>query len=134
MIMCKTFFKKAFFLTLMVIGLNLNAQENDGPRELKDKTYIITDNGSVSDIQPYIAALNNSNMQYHRLKNKRYTIVFQTGVKVELFSAAEIITNGWKINLNDSPENFDSSRQEPVFGLGADNFIIEYHTSGAKHH
>ena len=130
--MNKIILKTVCVLTMMVIGLNIKAQEDDGPRELKDKTYIITDNGSVKDMQPYINALNNSNMMNHRLKNKRYSIIFQTGVKVELFSATEIIANGWKISADNYPEVFDSSRDEPIFALGANNFIIEYHT--AKQH
>lgn len=103
-------------------------------KEAKGQTYIIIDKGSVTDIQPYIDALNNSDMSNHRLLNKRYIVVFKTGVKVELFSASEISKSGRLINLSDYLENFDASRQEPIFALGANNFIIEYHTSSAKHH
>ena len=130
--MSKQVFKIVFFLAIMVFGENLSAQENDGPRELKDKTYLIVDNGSVMNIQPYIDAMNNSNMMNHRLKDKHYTITFQTGVKVELFSAKEIIANGWKVQLSDYPEAFDHTRDEPVFALGANNYIIEYHSSKGK--
>ena len=130
--MYKNFVNTICLLTLMVIGLNLKAQENDGPRELKDKTYIIIDNGSVMNIQPYIDAMNNSNMMNHRLKDKHYTITFQTGVKVELFSAKEIIANGWNVQLSNYPETFDHTRDEPIFALGANNYIIEYHTSKGK--
>lgn len=133
-------------MILILLGFNNNAlvakPENnstfDGTiqdqKEEKGQTYIIIDKGSVTDIQPYIDALNNSDMSNHRLLNKRYTVVFKTGVKVELFSASEISKSGRLINLSDYLENFDASRQEPIFALGASNFIIEYHTSSAKHH
>ncbi len=128
------FFKTACFLLFLFFGVNLPAQTNDGPREIIDKTYQIVDKANVENIQLYIDALNNSNMKYHRLKNTRHTIIFQHGVKVELFSASEIIEKGNKINLMEYPEKFNSSRVAPVFGLGADNYIIEFHTSGGKHH
>lgn len=124
----------AIVITFISSLQNIIAQENNSFKELNTKTYIIIDNGGVLDIQPYVDALNNSNMQNHRLKKERYIIAFRTGVKVELFSATEISTNGISININDYPLQFNSSRQEPIFVLGVDNFIIEYHTSGAKHH
>ena len=93
---------------------------------------MIVDKGSILNIQPYIDALNNSNMKNHRLKNKRYTIVFNTGVKVELFSATELVQNKRQINIDDYPENFDSSRLEPMFYLGQNNFIMEEHRNISK--
>lgn len=133
-------------MILILLGFNNNAlvakPENNSTfkvkiqdqKEAKGQTYIIIDKGSVTDIQPYIDALNNSDMSNHRLLNKRYTVVFKTGVKVELFSASEISKSGRLIILSDYLENFDASRQEPIFALGANNFIIEYHASSAKHH
>ena len=97
-------------------------------------TFRIIDNGSVKHVKPYVDGLNEANMENHRLKNTRVTITFKTGVKVELFSASEILKSGKAINLDDYPESFNITRKEPVFALGANNFIIEYHTSGAKHY
>lgn len=102
-------------------------------KEINEQTYVITDNGSVSNIQPYIDALNNSDMKNHRLRDKRNTIVFKSGVKVELLSASEILKSGRLINPIDYPENFDAGRQEPIFALGANNFILEYHIASTKH-
>ena len=101
-------------------------------QEQVNVTYRITDNGSIRDVQPYINALNTANMKYHRLKNTRYTIIFDTGVKVELFSAAELIAAGKHIDLADYPDSFDSSRQEPVFSLGQNNYIMEMHRPVTK--
>lgn len=138
--------RSLLFLMILLFGFNNNALlaklekinnfnlKVPDQKEAKGQTYIIIDKGSVKDIQPYIDALNNSDMGNHRLLNKRYIVVFKTGVKVELFSASEISKSGLFINLSDYPESFDASRQEPIFALGANNFIIEYHTSSAKHH
>lgn len=117
------------FIFLMICSF-ANAQEQ---KEIKGQTYVIIDNGGVTNVQPYIDALNNSDMRYHRLLNKRYTVVFEKGVKVELFSATEISKSGIALNLSEYPENFDATRQEPIFALGADNFIIEYHIAAGKH-
>lgn len=125
------YFLKAFTVfSFLLIGFFATAQDR---KEVKEQTYTIIDNGGVTNIQPYIDALNNSDMRNHRLQNKRYTIVFEKGVKVELFSATEILKNGIQINTSEYPENFGLSRQEPIFALGADNFIIEYHIATGKH-
>jgi hypothetical protein len=112
----------------MCFSIIINAQEVQG------QTYAITSNGSVTDIQPYIAAMNNSDMKYHRLKNTRHTVEFNTGVKVELFSASEINASVRALNLSDYPENFASTRDIPVFSLGPNNFIMEEHHTTSKYH
>lgn len=118
---------KIFGISLLLIfSVTLKAQEKQG------ETYAILDNGSVKNVQPYIDALNNANMKNHRLKDKRYTIIFETGVAVQLFSATECKTNGRNINLADYPDAFDSSRLEPVFSLGPNNFIMEAHNPTNK--
>lgn len=118
--------RSLFFATFMLFSMLASAQEEQG------KTYVITDKGSVSDIQPYINALNKANMHNHRLRDQRYTIVFTTGVTVQLFSAKELVTNGRTINPEDYPEAFDSKRVEPVFSLGAQDFIMEMHRNKNK--
>lgn len=123
------FLKLIALFSFLIIGYTASAQDQ---KEVKEQTYSISDNGGIANIQPYIDAMNNSDFKYHRLLHKRHTIVFQTGVKVELFSATEISKKGISISLSEYPENFESSRQEPVFALGANNFIIEYHSSSNK--
>lgn len=115
---------------LILFGLAVSAQA----QEQNNVTYRITDNGSARNIQPYILALNKANMQYHRLKNARTSITFDSGVKAELYSAAELIAAGRPINLADYPENFETTRQEPVFSLGQDNHIMEMHHPVDKLH
>jgi hypothetical protein len=121
-------FKSIMLLVFTAFFTNVNAQEQN------NVTYKIVDKGSVKDIQPYIDALNTANFKYHRLRNQRHTIVFDTGVKVELFSANELIAAGRKINATDYPEIFSANRQEPLFKLGPNNFILEEHSSTGKHH
>ena len=120
-------YKTIYAIVFLFVSFSISAQEANG------KTYKIIDNGSVLDVQPYIKALDAANMQYHRLKNANYVVIFTTGLKVELFSATVCKANGVNINPDNYPDSFDSSRQEPIFALGADNFILEqYITSGGK--
>lgn len=124
----RNFIALTALLLFFVSASGLQAQEK------KDITYSILESGSVLDVQPYINALDNSDMRYHRLSGRRYVIVFMTGLRVELFSAQEIAKKGHPINVSEYPEEFPATRQEPVFALGANNFIIQYHTPTAKQH
>lgn len=119
-------------IILLFVGICFSVVIN--AQEVQGQTYTITSNGSVTDIQPYIAAMNNSDMKYHRLKNTRHTVEFNTGVKVELFSASEINASVRALNLSDYPESFAPTRDIPVFSLGPNNFIMEEHHTTSKYH
>ena len=112
----------------ILLSFSIKAQEING------KTYTIISNGSVTNIQPYIDALNKADMRYQRLKNSKNIIEFRTGVKVELFSATEINTSVHPLILSDYPEKFDSKRDVPVFSLGINDFIMEEHHVNSKYH
>jgi hypothetical protein len=120
--------RNLFVLFFFIASFGLFAQEQN------NQTYHIINNGTVQNVQPYIDALNASNLQYHRLKDTRTTILFETGVKVELYSATELVAAGRSINLADYPVSFPTTRVEPTFVLGANNFIIEMHSVEGKHH
>lgn len=114
------------FVVIFISSLqNIAAQENGRFIELKDKTYMIIDNGSVNDVQPYVNALNTANFNNHRLKSKRNTIGFEEGLKVVIFSAEEVLANGiTSINPNDFPIQIENYTP-PIFKLANNNYIIE---------
>jgi|APLak6261662433_1056034.scaffolds.fasta_scaffold00035_2 hypothetical protein len=120
--------RNLFVLFFLIASFGLSAQEQN------NQTYHIINNGTVQNVQPYIDALNASNLKYHRLKDTRTTILFETGLKVELYSATELVAAGRSINLADYPVSFPATRVEPTFVLGANNFIIEMHSVEGKHH
>ena len=124
----KIILKISLLFACILLSFSVKAQEING------KTYQITDNGSVKDVQPYIDALNKSDMRYHRLKNSRNSIVFNTGVKVELFSAEEINANVHPLVLSEYPESFEAKRDIPIFSLGVNDFIMEQHHLNSKYH
>lgn len=109
----------------MSFSQSLSAQEINSFKELYDKTYSIVENGNVTNIQPYIDALNTANLNNHRLKSERNTIGFEEGVKVVIFSAEEVLANGiTSINPNDFPSQIENYTP-PVFKLANSNYIIE---------
>ncbi|MCB9361681.1 MAG: hypothetical protein H6587_09225 [Flavobacteriales bacterium] len=117
--------RKSVFTILLVcftlIGGMVFGQEENG------KTYTILDSKNVENIESYIDALNKANMKFYRLKNQRFSIVFDTGVVVELFSAIECENNGVSIDSMEYPIKFDSSKQLPTFSLGTNNYILIGH-------
>ena len=117
---------------LLFLGITFSAILN--AQEIQGKTYAIIGNASITAMRPYIDALNNSDMKYHRLKNDRNIIEFNSGVKVELFSATEINANVHPLNLSDYPEKFPTNRDIPEFTLCPNNFIMEaHHVTGKSH-
>jgi hypothetical protein len=98
----------------------------------KPDSYKIVSNGTVQDVKPYKDALNAADMDKYRLRDKRVTIVFETGVKVELFSASELIAMGYNVTITD----FEAERaagQQITFALAANNYILELHTPTGKY-
>lgn len=120
--------KTLFLFFGLTFCANLLAQEAEG------KTYKIISKGTVTDITPYIKALDKSDMKYHRLKYSRNIVEFNTGVQVELFSAAEMLAAGRTVPPNEYPEKFPANRDIPEFSLGPNDFIMEGHHVSGKHY
>jgi hypothetical protein len=116
----------AIFILFLFTSVGF-AQEKNGI------TYSIIKNGNVTDVIPYVTALNKSNMRYHRLREKRNIIVFDTGLTVELYSANEIAANGVKCNPAEYPLVFAAEKKSPVFSLGPNSFILEKVEPQFKH-
>jgi hypothetical protein len=114
--------QKSFFTILfgffLLLGEMAFGQEENG------RSYTILDSKNIENIQTYIDALNKANMKYYRLKNQRSSIVFDTGVVVELFSAIECEGNNVNIDSIEYPIGFDLTRKLPKFSIGVDNHIL----------
>lgn len=111
--------RNIFVLIFFMAFTGLSAQEQN------NLTYRIVETGTVQDIQSYIDALNSSNMRFHRLKNTRNTIIFDTGVKVELYSASEIAASMPSFDPSAYPETFPAGKKQSLFSLGNNNFLLE---------
>lgn len=102
-------------------------------QEKNEITFRIIENGNVSDVRPYIVALENAKFECYRMKEKRRVIAFDTGVKVELYSINEVIGSGNQINNSCFIEERNLKTTQPVYVLSESGKILEKHeNSGVK--
>ena len=69
--------KKNSLVKYLVLFLGITFSSILNAQEIRGKTYAIIGNASITSMQPYIDALNNSDMKYHRLKKDRNIIEFK---------------------------------------------------------
>jgi hypothetical protein len=116
--------KATFFILLLFFSLVSVAQQSSF-KEMLNITYSIQNMENIKNTKVYIDALNNANMNNHRLKSARNILQFEEGIKVVLFSAEEVLANGI---TNFNPKNFTNQIENytpPVFRLADNNYIIE---------
>jgi len=94
----------------------------------QDKSYIITNEAQVRDINLYISAIENTNWDKYRLINERTIITFQKGVKIELLSADEMTEKGLEVDLTKILKEKPTHLYKPTFVLGKNGYIIEQHS------
>lgn len=112
-----------FFFLLFICTCSF-AQDNSFKEQL-NVSYAIQNIETVSNSKAYIDAMNTANFNHHRLKSEKNIIEFEGGVKIVLFSAEELISNGMAtINTNDYPIKIQNY-YPPLFRLGQNNYIIE---------
>lgn len=117
--------KKITFFILLLLGSFVAFAQNTSFKEMLNVTYSIQNVENIENPNLYIDALNNANMNNHRLKSDRNTINFDSGVKVTLYSAEESLLNGMtSINPSDFPNQIDDYTP-PVFRVADNNYILE---------
>ena len=67
-------------------------------QEKKNETYKFLNANEVSNVSKYKTALSTANMTKFRYKDQRNVITFESGLKVELFSANELVANGYSVD------------------------------------
>lgn len=123
---------KMLFLipTLFLLMINEGKAQEGKQIEKNLETYRIVKGAEISDIDNYMDALNKADFSYHRLRNETFTIRFENGLEVEIFSATTLQGSGLlKHDLNFYPEKYGLERYQSVFKLGTGNSIIELRTS-----
>ncbi len=74
-----------FLLFLLFAGTTVFGQATK-------RTYEITNSGVINDLEVYYSALDNYDLDRHRLIDQNRTIVFDTGVGIVLFSVEKLET------------------------------------------
>jgi len=99
----------------------------------QNKSYIITDEAQVADINIYTAAIEKANWDKYRVVDERRVITFKVGVKFELLSANEMTEKGFEIDHSKVMKQSPTGTYQPLFVLSDNGFIIEQHTYKGKH-
>lgn len=83
---------------------------------------------TVTDLAPYSAALEKADMDRYRYMDERNTIVFESGLKVELLSANEMTALGMQVRterVRTAKPDFDTGS---VFKITANGTLVEVMT------
>jgi hypothetical protein len=91
-------------------------------------SYVYLNPESVSDLNPYTTALSKADMDRYRYMDERNTIVFESGLKVELLSANEMKVLNMPVRVErvrTEKPGFDTGS---VFRLTPDGGIAEIMT------
>jgi len=115
--------KLIFALIITISSTGLFAQ---------DRSYVITDEAQVEDINLYVTAIEKATWDKYRLVDKRRVITFKEGVIIELLSANEMTEQGLKINHSMILKQSPKGSYQPLFVLSENGFIIEQHSYKTK--
>lgn len=91
-------------------------------------SYVYVNPKSVSDLTPYTEALSKADMDRYRYMDERNTIVFESGLKVELLSANEMKALNMPVRIErvrTEKPGFDTGS---IFRLTPDGGIVEIMT------
>ncbi|HXC06208.1 MAG TPA: hypothetical protein VNZ86_15730 [Bacteroidia bacterium] len=94
-------------------------------------TFLIKDKAGISDITPYVKAIQSADMTSDRYLDKRRTFKFTSGVEVELLSANELIAQGIKVDT-DRLCTLKTGDPGPVYTLSASGYILKGFPSHGK--
>jgi len=103
--------RKLILLTMFMIVSLLSYSQT--------KTFTVIDNGSVptADVIKYETAISEANMESYRNKTTRDTLVFETGLKVVLYSSQELYLSGYNIDPSQYVDVRDPRYTNPTFRL-----------------
>lgn len=108
-------------ILLNCVGNSILAQDNSSERfELIGASVV--SNGSVTDVTPYLVALENINLDRYRLLNASRILKFESGVEIELISGEALAASKGQAlhgNLITKDEFFDNP-----------GMILQLHSSG----
>lgn len=113
--------KKHFtFLTLLLLIFTSLAFS----QEVQNKTYQIVNPEIVVNTSRYTNAFSTADMTKFRYADKSYIIEFESGLKVELFSANKLVSNGIAVDTSKILTSEPSNKGEYVFDISEDGKYI----------
>jgi len=113
--------KKHFtFLTLLFVLCSILSYG----QEEQSKTYQFINPEVVNNTNTYIEAFSTADMTKFRYADKSNIIEFESGLKVELFSASNLISKGFSVDANRILLSEPKNLGHYVFGLSGDGKTI----------
>ncbi len=104
------------------------AQDPESITIEKDLGIVITQQGNVSNLQPYLVAFKKANMGSYRFLDARRTLKFDTGLEIELLSAQELnLKYGTPIKSGLVKSEDFTENMNVVFILHSSGNILEKH-------
>ena len=64
------------------------------------RTYVISDQAGVQDLEPFIKALDKANLENYRFEDARRRLNFDNGMKVDLLSVNELKAFGIEVSAS----------------------------------
>jgi len=105
------------FALVIVSSKTLSAQTNI------TNDYIILDQVGVNNLSDYTTALDAANWETYRLRDVGYQLIFDTGFKIELKSASQLVAEGVILNISSYQTSLPSGYVPPVLKLLPGNVI-----------
>ncbi len=121
-----------FILSFLFISNSAFSQvENSDAIVEVTNSFRIINQGKVNNIQLYVDALNNANLDKYRMFDKRRILQFDTGVKIELYSVNELKEKGTKYDESKIKDGDYSTVHHATFKLNESGHILELHSCPA---
>jgi hypothetical protein len=93
-------------------------------QEKKDETYRYVNPEIVNNLQDYETAFSTADMTKFRFSNKSNVITFRNGLKVELFSANQLVANGVTVDSSKLMVKEPTNRDDYLFDISEDKKYI----------
>src|SRR4051812_17825594 len=114
----KTIFRNFLIFAIMFYGAKtITAQEKN------NSTFAIINQAGITNIQPYILAIEKANFNCYHLKKNRRKITFDTGVVVELYSLDEMHSKGVAFNSPCALDESKLQKKQPVYHLTEEGIL-----------
>lgn len=110
-------FRLIYILFFTLIGLNTFGQS--------PSTFVIANNGGISNVTPFENALSSANLENYRLADKRTTMKFANGILVELLSGKEVVALGGTVDLESMRKHDPDALKTSLFELHSSGIIME---------
>lgn len=93
-------------------------------QETNNETYRFVNSNTVNNVNDYVVALSTADMTIFRYANKSSTIEFESGLKVELYSANHIVSIGKVVDISKVLTSDPINKGYYIFGLSSDKKTI----------